>query len=300
MDCAMNSADWADTPVKCLMPVSLMPMGRVSEGAGRVERAHAMAPLVTASTQAMVFHALGGSPDWFKRVVIPHIRYWAAHVYGIAVTIQCPSSTDSALRPAIDYLIEQGLGLLESWRALPAQSQGIQRTTISPATKLMKLHQAIIDGMWCLLQSVEIEGHDGSVWTLGDRILQSWFEQHGSPFAQLRFREGVNKDIWIEAIHVLLNKEIWGQSPSGRWLPAAPCPLLLWPLAGKDLQHTLLDLGYPEFSSEYLRRSLKQWGYTNPDCLSGELFPWIRPDQKTFFGLRASPRLIGLLEGLKS
>jgi len=262
-------------------------------------------PVVSATIQTMVFHSLGGSADWFKRMVIPHIRYWAAHVHGIAVTAPCLHCLDhhkvemnhGAQRPAIDYLIEQGLAILESWWACTAQSQSARIAALSPASKLMKLHQAIIDGIWCLMQNVEIEAKEGSVWRLGETPLQIWFEQRGIEHAELRLIDAVNEDIWSEAILELLSKEIWGPTPSGRWLACSHTPLLLWPLAGRDLQHTLCNLGHPEYSIEYLRRSLKQWGYTNPDCLSGDLFPWVRPDQKTFFGLRAAPRLIALVEG---
>jgi hypothetical protein len=260
---------------------------------------------VSAATKTRIFHSLGGSADWFKRMVIPHIRYWAAHVNGIAVTPSSLSASDPhkdamhhiAKRPAIDYLMEQGLAILESWRACSAQSQSIRLSARSPASKLMKLHQAIIDGIWCLMQSVEIEAKDGSVWRLGETPLQIWFEQKGLENTRLRLIDVVNADIWREAIRVLLTKEIWGPTPSGRWLACSQAPLILWPLAGRDLQHTLCSMGHPEYSIEYLRRSLKQWGYTNPDCLSGDLFPWVRPDQKTFFGLRAAPRLIALVEG---
>jgi len=260
-------------------------------------------PLISSSTQALVFHALGGSIDWFQRSVVPHIRYWSAHVSNIVVSVgfapmqntKADAIQQSHKRPAIEYLIEQGLHYLERWRSHPHQHLLIQSDGLSPAIKLMKLHQAIIDGIWCLMQSVEIEAQDGSVWRLGETVLQVWFERHRPDCAQLRLINEMNEDIWREAIQTLLDKGIWGPSPSGRWLPHIPVPLLLWPLAGRDLQQTLCGMGFPEYSTEFVRRSLKYWGYTNPDCLSGELFSWIRPDGKTFYGMRASSRLMALM-----
>jgi hypothetical protein len=260
-------------------------------------------PLVTSATQAMVFHALGGNKDWFQRTVVPHIRYWAAHVFGILVNSSCVNHADGTLqnsrqactRPAIDYLIEQGLTDLGRWVAHPTKTSTFKFAALSPANKLIKLHQVIIDGLWCLMQGIEIEADDGAVWRLGDTLLQVWFEQHDSANINLRYTKSINEDIWREAIEILIHKEIWGLSTSGRWIPTHPIPSLLWPLAGRDLQQTLGEMGYPEYSLEYVQRGLKHWGYTNPNCLSGDLFSWARPDGKTLFGLRAAPRLMNVM-----
>lgn len=280
------------------MPLS----GKPFSSADKRVQVHGLMPnqdkhLVTSATQIRVFHALGGSTEWFKRVAIPHIRYWGAHVSGVTVTADRSGKQVHSDRSAIEYLIDQGLCMLDSWLVLSTLRQSVHRAPFSPASKLMKLHQAVMDGVWCLMQSVQIKAKDGSVWTLGEPVLEVWFEQHGRDSASLSLVNGVQGDIWNEAIFALRENQIWSESPSGRWLACRPFSLLLWPLAGRDLQHTLKGMGYPEFSIEYLRRSLKQWGYTNPDCLSGELFPWIRPDGKTFFGLRATARLGAFFEG---
>jgi len=291
------------------------------------------APMVSPHTQAMLFHALGGSTDWFQRAVIPHLRYWAAQLKGIGIDYSCDpaqidkqnleecrsialrrreldfpklnpmefNSVESNVRPAIDALIENGLADLSRGNIGAEWSIHTQARGISPASQLMRLHQTMMDSIWCLLQNVEIESGQGTVWRLGEEILQSWWEKHRHTQAQLRLINTIHQDIWNQAIEYLLDQAIWGKGQAGRWLVSPSGCFLLWPLAGRDLQHTLKELGYPEYSIETVRRNLKQWGYTNSNCVSSAVFPWVRDsDQKTFFGLRATPRLIHLIEGPKT
>lgn len=254
--------------------------------------------LLNPSLQIRLFHELGGSQEWCDRVVVPHVKYWSAHVHRLEMTGPDQdvrgAGEDAPQKPrfVIEYLIEEGLSIVQSSQGLPQN-----HPHSAPASRLMKLHQAVIDTIWCVLQGIAIRSETGVEWRLGQGILKGWLEQQDTLRANLSLFGHIHQDRWNQAIRDLIRQEIWLPTPTGRWLPAEPQPLLLWPLAAKDLQHQFSEYGYEALSIEEVRRALKQWGYTNQHSLSGELFSWMRSDGKSFFGLQSTPRLIALMQG---